>query len=97
MVRCPRERHEEGGSAGLAGEVKGSASSRNEQGRGSTGLRKRVRLRRRGMADVVGGGEDSDKRPEVKSREYWWNGISEDEGMVGVEGNMEVEYKYQTA
>jgi len=55
-----------------------SASSRNDQVRASAGLgepgsagsRKRV-------PPALGEGEGSDRRPEVKSREYSWNGIWE--------------------
>ena len=40
---------------------------------------------RPGGTDASGGTEGSDKRPEVKSREYWWNGMSVSEGVWGVE------------
>ena len=65
--------------------MKESASSRNEHERESASLgdslsvgsRGGGRLLRSSRADVLGGGEGSDKRPEVKSREYWWNGMWE--------------------
>lgn len=66
-----------------------SASSRNEHERESTSLGDSVsvgsrgggRLPRSGGTNALGGDEGSDKRPEVKSREYWWNGMwEEDEG-----------------
>jgi len=64
--------------------VNESESSRNEQGRwsvgfgdsGSVGLRERVCLRGCGWPYALLDSSDSDKRPEVKRREYWWNGIS---------------------
>lgn len=43
---------------------------------GAVELRKRVRpLRGRGRG-TLGAGEGSDKRPDVKSLEYWWYCIS---------------------
>jgi hypothetical protein len=72
--------------------VRGSASSRNEHERESAGLgdsvfvgsRERGRLARSGGAGcTLGGAQGCDKRPEVKSREYWWNGISDCGGSMG--------------
>ena len=88
------------GSVGLTGDARTSASSRNEHERESAGLgdsvsigsREGRRLPRSGGTDASGGGEGSDKRPEVKSREYWWNGMSVSEENTGsgvqVEGRM---------
>lgn len=86
-----------------------STSSRNEHERSaglgvsvSVGSRGGGRLPRSGRADALGGAEGSDKRPEVKSREYWWNGMSTSEESVGsgryerqrAGCNIEVEYIY---
>lgn len=70
------------GSVGLTGDVRESTSSRNEHerewdGSVSVGLRGGGRLPRSGGTDSASGEtEGSDKRPEVKRREYWWNGMS---------------------
>lgn len=87
----PREHDGEDGSVGLAGDARESASSRNEQERESTGLNDSVaissrkgRFPRWGGSEILGGDEGSDKRPEVKSREYWWNGMSATEENAGV-------------
>ena len=46
----------------------------------SVDSRKAGRLSRRGVADTLGCGEGAERRPEVKSREYWWNDISKNAG-----------------
>jgi hypothetical protein len=93
-ARCPRERHGDEGSVEFTGDVRESTSSRKEKVRestglgasGSVGMRRRVRVRRLGVEGTLVGesDSDSDKRPEVKRREYWWNGISAFGESVGV-------------